>query len=298
MVRRPEQVTLTDIDRRWQRHEVLLSALGWLTTLALGVRAGPIAPATLYTAIATATFCLVIVATSRLTREWVQKCRFITAFLYVLWFYKAIELIVPALRNPPHDGTLINIDAQLFGVTPSVPVQAWTTVGLNELMSGCYLTYLVYLHVCVIHSWLMPLAFTKQFANWIYSVYVVGLAGYMLYPAIGPENAFQELFGPELQGPALTPLNRWIVNSGSSVYDAFPSLHVLITFALIEFDRQNVRRRFYWMLLPAIGIVVSTIYLRYHYAIDLIASGLLLVVARFVFKVGESGNVETGDGDE
>lgn len=291
-------MTLTDIDHGWQRHEILLSALGGLTTLALAVRAGSTATVTLYTAIATATFCLVVVATRRRAIAPVQKCRFIAAFLYVLWFYKAIEFIIPALRNAPHDGALINIDEQLFGVTPSVPVQAWTTVGLNELMSGCYLTYLVYLHVCVIHSWLMPLDFTKRFANWVYSIYVVGLAGYMLYPAIGPVNAFRELYGPDLQGPALTPLNRWVVNSGSSVYDAFPSLHVLITFALIEFDRQNLRRRFYWMLLPAIGIVVSTIYLRYHYAIDLIGGGLLFVAARMCFKEGESADVETGDRDE
>ena len=298
MVRRPEQVTLTDIDHRWQRHEILLSALGGLTTLVLVFRAGPTATATLSTAVATATFCLVVVATSRHTNESVQKFRFITAFLYVLWFYKAIEIIVPALRNIPHDGALIHIDEQLFGVTPSVTAQAWTSVGLNELMSGCYLTYLVYLYACVIHSWLMPLALTRQFANWIYSVYVVGLAGYMLYPAIGPENAFRELYGPDLQGPVLTPLNRWVVNRGSSVYDAFPSLHVLVTFSLLEFDRQNLRRRFYWMVLPAIGIVVSTIYLRYHYAIDLIVGGSLFVAARMCFKDGEGGDVETGDGNE
>ncbi len=291
-------MTLTDIDHRWQRHEILLSALGALTILALALRAGPTATATLYTAVATATFCLVIVATSRHTKESVQKCRFISAFLYVLWFYKAIEIIVPALRNIPHDGALIHIDEQLFGVTPSVPAQSWTTVGLNELMSGCYLTFLVYLYTCVIHSWLMPLAWTRQFAYWIFSVYVVGLAGYMLYPAIGPEHAFRELYGPDLQGPVLTPLNRWVVNRGSSVYDAFPSLHVLVTFALLEFDRQNLRRRFYWMVLPAIGIVVSTIYLRYHYAIDLIVGGLLFVAARMCFKDGESGDVETGDGNE
>lgn len=298
MASKPEQVIVTDIDHRWQRHEILLSALGGLTTLALVIRAGPIATATLSTAVATTTFCFVVVATRRLTNESLQKLRYITAFLYVLWFYKTIEHIVPALGNTPHDGALLHIDEQLFGTTPSVLLQAWISVWLNELMSGCYLTYLVYLHVCVVYSWLMPLGFTKQFANWIYSVYGVGLAGYILYPAIGPEHAFPELYGPPLHGPALTSLNRWIVNSGSSLYDAFPSLHVLITFALLDFDRQFVRRRFYWMILPAIGLVISTIYLRYHYAIDLIVGVLLFIVAKMCFRVGESGDVETGDGDE
>lgn len=287
---------MTDLDHRWQRHEILILALGGLTTLALVARVGPIAIATIDTAGATAIFCIVVIRTRHVTNESVQKLRFIAPFLYVLWFYNAIEQIVPALGNPPRDGTLLHIDEQLFGRTPSVSVQAWNSVWLTELMSACYLTYLIYLHVCVIYSWLMPLTFTKQFANWIYSVYVIGLAGYLLFPAVGPEYAFGEIYGPELHGAALTPLNRWIVKNGSSVYDAFPSLHVLITFSLLDFDRQFVRRRFYWMILPAIGLVISTIYLRYHYAIDLIAGGLLFVVARVLFRAGENVDVETGDG--
>lgn len=290
-------MTSEDIDHRWQRHEILLSALGVLTTLAVAARGGPTATSTLSTAAATATFCLLIRLTTRRTARWVQKCRYVAAFVYVLWFYKAVEFIVPALRNAPRDATLLIVDEQLFGVTLSIPAQAWTTVWLNELMSGCYLTYLVYLHVSVIHSWWMPLPSTRNFARWIYSVYALGLAGYILCPAVGPEKAFREFYGPDLQGPVLTPLNRWIVDHGSSVYDCFPSLHVLITCALIEFDRRNVRRRFYWMILPAIGLVVSTIYLRYHYVIDLVVGGLLFVVARlcFQFESGEVGNVEARD---
>jgi len=298
-------VTFKDFDPRWEQHEILLAALGVLTTSALAARAGPTATATLSTAVATAIFCLAIRVTSNHNAQWVQKFRYITPFAYVLWFYKAIETIVPALQNTPLDATLLRIDEQLFGVTPSVPAQAWTTVGLNELMSGCYLTYLVYLHVGVIHSWWMPLPFARSFARWIYSVYALGLVSYILFPAVGPEKAFRAYYGPDLQGPFLTPLNRWIVDHGSSVYDGFPSLHVLITFALIEFDRQNLRRRFYVMILPALGLVFSTIYLRYHYAIDLIAGALLFIAARICFQVNSvesidvgTGHVEAGDGDQ
>jgi len=158
------------------------------------------------------------------------------------------------------------------------------------------LTYLIYLHVAVIHSWWKPLPFTRSFARWIYSVYALGLAGYLLFPAVGPGKAFRQYYGADLQGPLVTALNRWIVDQGSSVYDAFPSLHVLITFALIEFDRQNLRRRFYVMLLPAVGLVFSTIYLRYHYAIDLIAGGLLFVAARICFQVQSEENVDVAAG--
>src|SRR6056297_2594891 len=129
-----DPVTCKQIDDRWEQHEILLAALGVLTAGALAARAGFTAPATLSTAVATASFCLAVRITRQHNTQWVQKCRYVAAFAYVLWFYKAVETIVPALRNTPRDAMLLHIDEQLFGITPSVPVQAWTTVGLNELM--------------------------------------------------------------------------------------------------------------------------------------------------------------------
>lgn len=252
-------------------------------------------PATVLTVLATALFVIAVSAAKVQAAPAAHRFRYIVAFGYVLWFYKAIELIVPALGAAIRDQALLDFDNWMCGQTPSLPVQAWTTTALNELFSGCYLTYLVYLHVCVIHSWFMPIDYTRRFANWLYSVYAIGLAGYMIYPAVGPENAFPQLFGPDLEGPLLTPLNRVIVQNGSSVYDAFPSLHVLVTLSLLEFDRQYLRRRFYWMLLPAAGVIASTIYLRYHYAADLIAGGLLFVAAKILFGLKEPGDVDTGD---
>ncbi len=290
-------MTLADDHHHWQRHEMLLATLGLLAALLLAVRAGPLSAATICTAIATAAFCMVVTKTRNQTSGAVQKFRFAAAYLFVLWFYKSVQVTVPALRIPTHDATLLELDNQLFGVTPAIPIQALTSCWLNELMSGCYLSYLAYLHVCVVYSLWMPLEFARRFANWLYSIYVIGLAGYLLFPARGPANAFPELFGPELEGIVLTPLNRIVVQNGASVYDAFPSLHVLITCALLEFDRRNCRRRFYWMILPVVGIFASTIYLRYHYAVDLIAGGLLFVAARLCFGKGSNCELETGNAD-
>ncbi|HEY7423430.1 MAG TPA: phosphatase PAP2 family protein, partial [Gemmataceae bacterium] len=63
--------------------------------------------------------------------------------------------------------------------------------------------------------------------------------------------------------------------------DVFPSLHVLITLILLDHDRRFVPRRFRFMMLPAAGLMLATVYLRYHYVVDLAAGfGLFLLLRR------------------
>jgi len=52
----------------------------------------------------------------------------------------------------------------------------------------------------------------------------------------------------------------------------------MMTLLLLDNDWRECRLRFWLMLAPAIGLVISTLYLRYHYATDLLA-GLALFVA-------------------
>jgi membrane-associated phospholipid phosphatase len=152
--------------------------------------------------------------------------------------------------------------------------------------------------VCLFHALVGPVKSTRRLAKWLFSVYAIGLAGYLLFPAVGTSKAFPELFAQPIEGPLLTPLNRMVVEQGSSVYDAFPSLHVLITCTLLEYDRRYCRRRFFAILLPALGIFTSALYLRYHYAVDLLAGGALFILAKILFKERTSIGVETGNSDK
>jgi hypothetical protein len=282
----------------WQRHEIVLGLLGGLATAALAIVAGPTHPATGYVLLATTLVAFSFCVAGRHAAVGWQKARLLAACIFVFWFYFAIEIIVPALNRPTYDLALLRIDEQIFGQTPAVSLQEWSSPWFNEAMSGCYLCYLVYLYVCLGHAFLMPLPRTRHFVDWLTCVYAAGLVGYLLIPATGPLRAFPELFDTALEGPLLTPLNQSIVSNGSSVYDAFPSLHVLITCTLLEFDRQYCRWRFYLMLLPTVGIFTSAIYLRYHFAIDLLAGGALYVAAWLCYIQVTTANENNGEGKD
>jgi membrane-associated phospholipid phosphatase len=117
--------------------------------------------------------------------------------------------------------------------------------------------------------------FRQRLSACLFTAFAVGYAGYLLVPAVGPASAYPNLFTSPLPRGELGRILMEIVADGSSRYDTFPSLHVLITCMLLAHDWEAFRRRFWIMLGPSVGLFLSTIYLRYHYGVDLLA-GLLL----------------------
>jgi hypothetical protein len=279
--------------RRWLRYEIMLCLLGVYTIIALVIRAGPVTGVTLHAIFVM--FCYVVAiqyCRKRPADQW-QKLRFFAGYLFVLWYFLAVAAFVPALGVATRDGSLLAIDERLFGVTPAVWMQSASSTSMTELMSGCYLSFIVYLHVTIVHAALMATEYARRYSNWVFSIYAIGLPWYLLVPATGPGLAFPELFDTPLSGWLLTAVNRAVVDRGSSVYSVFPSLHVLITCALLAFDRLHCRRRFNFMLLPTLGLIVSTMYLRYHYAIDLLAGAAIFLLASVLFSDRRSTDVAT-----
>jgi hypothetical protein len=266
--------------RRPGLHETALLLLGAGTLLALAVRAGPADRMTCEAAVVTLGFAAVVFL---LTGEGpsAQKIRFGMAYGYILWFYLSVQRITPALHTPLRDDGLRAADEFLFGCLPAVAVQGYSAGWLTDLLSACYAGYLIYLHVVLVHALWRPTCEMLHLGARLFTTYAVGLAGYLLVPAVGPGQAFPELFTTPLSGGILTHLNAALVARGSSRFDVFPSLHVLITCVLLAHDRRYVPRRFRLMLLPAAGMVAATLYLRYHYAVDLLAGFALFVAVRW-----------------
>jgi fatty acid desaturase len=264
-------------------HEGLLIVLGATTTVALAIRSTHW-PIVLETWAATTLYLVSIAILFPKPSVQLQKCRLAVSYAFVAWFYFATLRITPALGTTLIDGSLLKGDERLFQVTPAVWCQQFVTPLLSDVLSLCYLSYHVYLPVAFAHALWMPLALGRRFSAYFFSAYAIGQAGYLLAPAVGPGRAFPELFATPIVGGWCTQLNAAIVAWGSSVYDAFPSLHVLATFVVLDHDWRFVRRRFWVMLLPVLGLVLATIYLRYHYALDLMAGFALFVILRTLFR--------------
>ena len=60
-------------------------------------------------------------------------------------------------------------------------------------------------------------------------------------------------------------------------WDAFPSGHTAIAIIVLAMAARYQRRLFYPLLVITVSLMISTVYLRYHYVIDVIAGVLLAV---------------------
>ena len=185
------------------------------------------------------------------------------------------------------DEMLVAADLALLGFHPAVALEPWVSEPLTEYLSFAYSLFFLF-------PLLLPLALYvrgdyQPFRNTMISLvltFYLGYIGYVLFPAVGPKHALAELFTVRLDGNTIANKLEFLVNveiSAKTRRDAFPSLHNAVTLMTLMFAARYLRW-FFWAMLPfALSLFAATIYLRYHYVVDLLAGFALAI---FVFWLG------------
>jgi membrane-associated phospholipid phosphatase len=188
----------------------------------------------------------------------------------------------PALARagaPLWDAELFRLDRLLMGTTPSLLLQPLVHPLLTDALSLCYGLFIPYFGTSLVWYFLGELSVARRFFAGLIGLYSVGFLGYLLVPARGPYLALADLFTVPLAGGAVSDANATLVALGSNHVDVFPSLHCAASAFILAFDRRHSRGRFRLFLVPVVGLWLSTVYLRYHYLVDLVAGFALAALA-------------------
>lgn len=206
-------------------------------------------------------------------RAWRWRLLFYPIAMNLLYFM--LGTAIPAVHPGLEDAALQAADQALVGTNLSIRLQSLVHPVLTDFLSFCYMLYFAYLLFG--QAWYMfgDLAVLKKYYVGLFSLYAVGYFGYSVLPALGPYLAMADQFSTPLTGGWLTAVNDKMVLSGSNRVDVFPSLHCGNALYILLSDYQHKRWRFWAYLIPCVGLWVSTLYLRYHYFIDVIC-GLVL----------------------
>ena len=181
------------------------------------------------------------------------------------------------------DGLLMRADAFLGGGRqPGVLLARYVTPLGTEVMSGIYSAFIFYLYVSVLLGLVgRPDPERDAFVTGLSLTYAVAFLGYLFVPAKGPIVALASAYPTPLPpGPLHDVVLRAIAWVGGP-HGAFPSLHVGASVFLCGFDLRVNRLRGLTYLPLVMGIAVATVYLRYHYVVDLIAGTLIALGALF-----------------
>lgn len=210
--------------------------------------------------------------------------------LRLLWYpvvmglsFYAIPEAVRLLEIPSADYLLAPFDESLMGLPAADYFLVLQTPLLTDIMASAYVFFFFYLIIgpgtyCLQNMRLFRACFVGMF-----TIYAVGFMGYTLWPAGGPYQAV-EFAAPLPQGL----LSQWIlpiINQASNGVDVFPSIHVAISLYLLMFDYRHNPVRHQIVLLPCILLWLSTVYLRYHYAVDLLA-GVAIALIGILVAIG------------
>lgn len=198
-------------------------------------------------------------------------------FLPVL--FNMLEPLIAALRGRARDDLLIAADRALFGVDVTVWLERFTRPWLNDVFYMFYATYYFLALALGLVLWLRDRPAARRFVFTLMVVYYVSYAGYFAVPALGPRFSQASLYTVSLTG---TPISRFINDSINSLektkFDVFPSGHTMVSVAVLLVAWKRARDVFGWLLPIATGLIVSTVYCRFHYVVDVIAGAALAFV--------------------
>ncbi|HUI30892.1 MAG TPA: phosphatase PAP2 family protein [Candidatus Acidoferrales bacterium] len=205
--------------------------------------------------------------------------------------FKELYLMVHQINPHDLDYLLIRIDKAIFGADPTSLLDRIATPGLTEFLQICYSSfYLLWIILGV------DLLLNKNEKGFLFFLFVLmygfytSYIGYVLVPAVGPRFTlynFANING-ELPGLYLTTFLRGVINSGESITnvaqammlaqrDCFPSGHTEMTIITIAIAMKYKAKSAMVITPLGLGVIFATVYMRYHYGIDVIAGAILAV---------------------
>ena len=184
------------------------------------------------------------------------------------------------------DNALIHFDYLLFGIHPTVWLERWLNPGLTEYLQLVYTSfYFIPIVLAII------LYKQRDFEKFDFFVFItvfgfyLSYIGYFLVPALGPRFTLSANQNEPLQGLWLTERIRHVLNVLEGIQrDAFPSGHTEITLLTMYYAWKFSRIYFWVLTVLGTSLVFSTVYLRYHYVIDIIAGLWLTIFVLVIVK--------------
>ncbi|WP_394848223.1 phosphatase PAP2 family protein [Pendulispora brunnea] len=212
-----------------------------------------------------------------------------TMFGAVFLTYFQLRDILPAVTQHSVDADILAFDLRVFGVEPSLAWDQFVTPTTTEWFAFFYFSYFAILIVHVI-PFLLAVKNDKlltQFGLGICVVFCSAHTLYMVVPGYGPYAHMAAQFKHQLSGGLFWGLVREAVEAGGAQKDIFPSLHTAAPTFLAIFSyrhRKLLPFKYTWPIVGffAVQIIGATMFLRWHYLIDIFAGITLASFANFV----------------
>jgi membrane-associated phospholipid phosphatase len=200
--------------------------------------------------------------------------------LYVAACYKEMANVLPLARGIDFDRQLANLDQRIWSLQPSVWLAGIQTPFLTEAVQWIYTAFVPAVLLIAFIFWVQKRYSEFQYYAFLISLgYLASYLGYVLLPARGPRFLLKDFESLPLHGMWLFHGMQSTLDKLESVaYDAFPSGHTELTILAWWSSRKLSKGWFGGYFAYTSGIIFATVYLRYHYTVDVFAGAILAVL--------------------
>ena len=210
----------------------------------------------------------------------------------ILLTFKELYFLIEPIRGHDYDWLFIKIDRWIFGTDPTLFLLKISFPLLTEILQIIYSSF--YLLPVLLGLFLLR---KKRYLAMDYAVFTViygfylSYLGYFALPGIGPRFTLMNFahLNQELPGLFFTKYLRHFLNFAESISknttnpaavvqrDVFPSGHTMITLIVMYLSvKMRSRSRFFFVPVGSL-LIFATVYLQYHYVIDLVG-GLIFMM--------------------
>lgn len=198
----------------------------------------------------------------------------------ILLVFDSLEGLVHAINPRDIDPLLIKLDYLLFNGHPTVMLESVMRPLLTDILQTAYSSY-YFLPVTLAVALKMK-GDDKAFDRSLFLImlcFYLSYLGYMLMPALGPRFTMDHLQNSDLKGLFIAgPLQELLNRLEGVKRDAFPSGHTAVTLTVVYLSWHFEKRLFTLFLPVALALIVSTVYCRYHYVVDVIGGFALTLI--------------------
>ena len=206
----------------------------------------------------------------------------------VLSIFNSLGSLITGLHSTTFDANLIAVDHALFGVHPTVWLERLISPALSALLQFAYISY--YFIPLSLGIVLIGKGRFGEFEEALFGIllcFYLSYVGYLLVPAIGPRFTLSHLQTGGLQvSPFIEKIQDALNTFERNKTDAFPSGHTAVSLMSLYYAWRKKEKRLFAGLIPVVtGLIISTVYLRYHYVIDVIAGIALMIMTVYLAPV-------------
>lgn len=191
--------------------------------------------------------------------------------------YKETAVLIRAIRGAGLDAELARLDFTLWGANPTVWLERFQYPWLTESLEVVYFLFVPAVLLVAALLWQRrSLPAFRYYAFLISLGFLASYVGYFIVPVRGPRFFLAHLQHTGLEGLWLFhPMQQLLDRLESAHYDCFPSGHTELTLLAWWSSRRLSGKLFAAYSAYALAIILATVYLRYHYTVDVFAGAVL-----------------------